>query len=107
MELFYIIRLKTCFDYKNADWDAWSIKMEDNLSNADINALSTSDDIVNFIHEMVNCASSLTLDKKTITKYSKPYWNAELFTVWGPLQSVKKLLSDPIGDSEICLKKSF
>lgn len=67
------------FDWKNTDWKVWKETLDNQIeSNSLITESENPCEVWEEILKEINASKELSIPKKTISAFSKPYWNNEL-----------------------------
>ena len=72
-------KVSQVYDWKNADWKVWKTTLDNQISDNMI--ITESEDPVTVWDQLlkeINTSKDIALTKKTVSSFSKPYWNPEL-----------------------------
>jgi len=72
-------KVSEVFDWKNSDWKVWRQTLDGQIeSNTTIADSKDPFEVWEEILKEINTSKEISIPKKTISAFSKPYWNAEL-----------------------------
>ena len=71
---------KSVLDFKRADWDLWTESAEEmcHKNTEDLSNATTADELWQIIGKTISEANEKAIPRKTVCKYSKPFWNDDL-----------------------------